>query len=861
MRRKFNGDTCCTCNAVCPMECNCTIGSWFPYVNGPDKFLVSDIVVPSSYRLWSADYVYPCPSDGCGEFDPADPFGDAALIDVTPHNKIGYKTLGSFVLNKIGAVGTEFCGWAADITGVPLATSKDDCWGLDPLGAGESGADMCGGVTGGGDAAWSQNPVTATMNSGNLPTGCDWGFTDGLGNMYSGLRRVELISEGLANNGDPCGRPVLRLFPAEVWSPLSARRWETQTGYCPAIDNPAVDGDPTDNGSGVVPVNLRYWEEDSFQIDAWDSPNLRGFIPSFDIQFEEPAATTNTRYVFFGQDIHCDIEGPVSVDMVEGAAFVDQFGGPDAGVCSDFSTAIPADAVVNTYTGTNKVAASLDTARGEMCECWSNPLHQGGCLPFPATGPQPDESNLVTNLVLVSGGTTYTQNGTSSWANSTTSILVPTTGGSVFVSQFTGTLGTAGRKVYIEIGSAGNVEYTLDGCGVGIIGSGPTGETLNMDFPNGQDCDECNDNVLVTGCCEVNGQVQITAGEAACTALGGTYAGNNTTCPPTGCCALVGSPDLSDVSEAYCTAQGGSWTQDADCAGTGYCQDPSTGVVTEGVEQNDCTGTWSATPFPTGCCAIAGATDQSGKNQVECTALGGVWTEGVECGTGWCVDNTTGAITAGIEEDECSGTWSATEPVSGCCTISGTQNPDVAESWCTSQSGTFVAGDCPALSFDPCGETFSATANDITLEMNDPNFNLTNPFYIFPSTWGQGGANSDHDACSTNGIGLYPVSVDIYGDHTAGPTAASPVSYTYIKHNSGSGDWTVTTFIQWANSGTTYTITASKSGISLPSAACPSFTISGSYDTYSGNYTQSGNGQTFTVQDIVGSFNITLTCE
>ena len=225
MRRKFNGDTCCSCGTInCPRNCGCTIGSWFPNTNGPDQFLVSDIVVPSSYRLWSAEYVYPCTNDGCGEFDPADPFGDAALIDVTPHNKIGYKTLGSFVLNKIGAAGTAFCGWAAVITGVPLATSKDDCWGLDALGAGVSLTDMCGGVTGGGDAAWSQNPVAATMNSGNIPTGADWGQTQGLGNMYSGLRRIELLAEGLANNGDPCGRPVLRLFPAELWSHLSSRR-------------------------------------------------------------------------------------------------------------------------------------------------------------------------------------------------------------------------------------------------------------------------------------------------------------------------------------------------------------------------------------------------------------------------------------------------------------------------------------------------------------------------------------------------------------------------------------------------------------------------------------------------------------
>ncbi len=853
MRRKFNGDTCCTCNAVCPMECTCTIGTWFPNVNGPDQFLVSDIVVPSSYRLWSAAYVYPCLNDGCGEFDPADPLGDAALIDVTPHNKIGYKTLGSFVLNKIGALGTSFCGWAADITGVPLAASKDDCWGLDALGAGRSVTDMCGGVTGGSDAAWSQNPVTATMNSGNLPTGVDWGQTHGLGNMYSGLRRIELISEGLANNGDPCGRPVLRLFPAEVWSPLSSRRWETQTGYCPAIDNPAVDGDPTDNGSGVVPVNLRYWDIDSFQVDAWNSPNLRGFVPSFDIQFEIPAATTSSYYLYFGQDIHCSIEGPVSVDMVEGSAFADQFG-VDAGVCSDLTTTIPPDAVVNTYTGTDKVAASLDTSRGEMCECWGNPAGGAGCLPFPAAGAQPDESTLVTSLVLVSGGTTYTQNATSSWAGN--AITIPTDNGTV---TFTGdTRGTAGKGLGVEIGTAGIVFYDLDGCGVGITGTGPATETIAFNFPNGEDCTACQDQTLVYGCCELaNGSVQITAGSASCTALGGTYGGNSSTCPPTGCCEISGSPNESGVTSAYCTTQGGTWTQDANCV-TGWCASTTTGLVTAGVEEDECVGTWTATEPAVGCCEISGAANEPNVVEAYCTAQGGTWNEGVACVTGWCIDSTTGAVTAGIEEDECSGTWSATEPATGCCTISGTQNPDVAESWCTSQSGTFVAGACP---FDPCGESYAATMNSFALEMNDPNFDLANPFYMYDGSYTQSTNALRRDVCSSFGAQLDASVVDAYGDNTAGPTQISVASNTDVKYNSTTGLWAVEAYVTWSHSGTTYTITASKSGISIPSAGCPTITVSGTFDTFSGNYEQYGGGNTFTVNDLVGSFNITLACE
>ena len=851
MRHRFNGDTCCTCTAVCPMECTCSIGSWFPNVNGPDQFLVSDIVVPSSYRLWSAAYAYPCASDGCPEFDPADPLADGALIDVTPHNKIGYKTLGSFVLSKTDTAGTAFCGWSADITSVPLASTKDDCWGLDALGVGNSGS-ICGSGNASTASAWLASPVTATMSGANIPVGADWGSTHGLGNMFSGLRRIELIGEG-DYSGTLCGRPTLRLYPAEVWSPLSSRRWESQTGHCPVWDNPAVDGDGTGATNGAVPTDLRYWNIDSFQKDAWDSANLRGFIPYFDIQFEIPAAKITEPYDYFGQDIHCDIEGPTTVYMADGVAFDEDFGPPYAGNCDDFSQVL-SDAVVQTYTGTEKVAASLDTNRGEICECWGNPTGGAGCLPFPAAGTQPAESTLVTSLVLVSGGTTYTQNATSSWSGD--AITVPTDNGTI---TFTGdTRGTAGKGLGVEIGAAGIVFYDLDGCGVGITGTGPTTETIAFNFPNGEDCTACQDQTLIYGCCELaNGTVLTTNGVAACTALGGTYGGNDSVCPPTGCCEISGSPNESGVTSAYCTTQGGTWTQDANCV-TGWCASTTTGLVTADVEEDECVGTWSATEPAVGCCEISGAANEPNVVEAYCTAQGGTWNEGVACVTGWCIDNTTGAVTAGVEEDECSGTWSATEPTTGCCTISGTQNPDVAESWCTGQSGTFVAGACP---FDPCGESYAATMNSFSLEMNDPNFDLANPFYMYDGTYSQSPNALRRDVCSSFGAQLDAVTVEVYGDLTADPTNISVSSNTDVKYDSGAGTWAVEAYITWVDSGTTYTITASKSGISIPSASCPTITVSGTFDTFSGNYVQYGGGNTFTVADLVGSFNITLTCE
>ena len=409
--RKFSGSgPCCSCETpLCPMSCDCYIGGWFPYVNGPEQFLVSNLVVPSSYRFWSAEYVFPCPAIGCPtEYNPADPFADGPLIYVTPHHKIGYKTLGTFVLDNQHDSETGFCGWAADISGFELASSKEDLWGFDVRNVGNSGGTSnvnqpC--VAGSSiDSAWSAQRPVVTMESGNIELGVDWGENYG-GRYFSGLRRIELI------DGGTCFRPHMVLYPEQVWTPLSSRRWESQTGYCPDADNPA-----TNAFFGGVPVGERYWDIDSFQIDNWDSPNL-SVTPSFSIWFETAGPEVTRPYQFLGVDLECFIDKSVSKEMVEGSLFDDDSGvAGSAGNCGDpnyeeyFS-----DATMHTYYGTEKCLATLDTNKGQLCECWSNPESGGGCLLFPSFGPQPEGDSLVENLVWDDGSTVATQNGLSEW--------------------------------------------------------------------------------------------------------------------------------------------------------------------------------------------------------------------------------------------------------------------------------------------------------------------------------------------------------------------------------------------------------------------------------------------------------------
>ena len=888
MRWRFNGDTCCACGASCPQQCLCQIGEWFDFTNGPNEIAVADIVVPASYRYYSAEYVYPCPQENCDDLNA----GDAPLQYVTPHHKVGYKSFGSFVLTKDETLSDEFvCGWSADITGVPNATTADECWGQNFNGLGTKE---------------SPDSVDPTSISGLCPTNAYWSYcpsaspvdgntlleyqspAQGLGEkLFSGLRRIELVTSTYA-----CGRPTLRLYPQQVWSPLKSDVVPTATVsnfICPTVQNPV---------SEMLGVENRYWEIDGWQVDEWDSSAQIFTTASFDMGLRVKDGSSETPYGAFGKDLETVMEYPIDEQMPMGSAFpCDNCGATgNAGNCGlgDDFLEIPSDASYVPVTGTEKCGATVFTNTGDMCQCWSDPDGVGiGCLPFPKSGYQPDESELITDFALRIGGDIWVQNGTSYWGLEF--IYIPTSGGLVYLGPKAGN-----RRVQLYISGTPS-EYILDSCGgEGVTVRGESGtDFFTMTMPYGGDCNECVDTSVTVGCCEfADGTVSTTLGEIPCTDLGGTYAGDDSVCPPTGCCTLpdtsvesnvteayctaqsgswvsgdcpaiptgccsiVGSPDQSGTTQAECTALGGTWTEGVDCAAAGYCQDPSTGVVTSGVEENDCTGTWSATPFPTGCCAITGGPDQPNKNQVECSVLGGTWTEGANCdGTGWCINDTDGSVTSGVEQNDCTGTWSATQPTTGCCVVSGTNHEGVAQQWCTAQGGTFTLGACPLPTFDPCAEAWTIVSNGITIDMDDPFFDLANPLTMSGGIWLQPSNAFRHDVCSSFGAQLQAGAVNINGDNTANPTQISAASTTSVKYNSGTGNWNVETHITWVYQSNTYTITATKNNISLPSAGCPSFTISGAYDNFVSNYSQIGNGFTFDQDNMVGSFNLTLTCE
>ena len=506
------------------------------------------------------------------------------------------------------------------------------------------------------------------------------------------------------------------------------------------------------------------------------------------------------------------------------------------------------------------------------CDCYFN-QYGDGCNPFNNA----ENPNPITDFVWTRDGqSTVTQNGPSYWDSDSSPfvtekvIRVPvdtTVGFQTYVTFYNDNFNQAGRYVSMAGGNPSSFaqRFLLDSCTGSIVGTDTANPVESIAFTavDWTDCGEPEGPPeQPSGCCELpNGTVQNGTLQDQCDAVGGTWS-EDSVCPPTGCCQIGGSSDLSGVTEAHCTTQGGTWTEGVEC-GTGFCTDDSTGQVTAGIEEDECSGTWTATEPTMGCCDISG-TEHPDVAEAWCTSQSGTFTAG-DCPTpplGWCINDSTGAITPNVLEADCSGTWSATEPVSGCCTISGTPNPDVAESWCTGQSGTFVAGDCPTPSFDPCGESWAATMNSFALEMNDPNFNLSNPFYMYDGSYSQSPNALRRDVCSVLGAQLDAVTVEVYGDHTSDPTNISVASNTDVKYDSTSGTWAVEAYITWSNSGTTYNITASKSGISIPSAGCPSVSVTGSFDTFSGNYTQSGGGGTsFSVADLVGSFNITLTCE
>ena len=217
---------------------------------------------------------------------------------------------------------------------------------------------------------------------------------------------------------------------------------------------------------------------------------------------------------------------------------------------------------------------------------------------------------------------------------------------------------------------------------------------------------------------------------------------------------------------------------------------------------------------------------------------------------GYCIDNQTGAVTSGVLQSACTGTWSSTEPTMGCCEINGTQNPDVAQSWCDSQSGTFNVGACPP-SFDACAENARFKVTAITF--NDPN-----PTGCATTPWNVTGISGN--ALGSPATGCTKVAYrGVTIASSENPPASTGVVDCDVTYNSGTGDWDLTGEVRYYNTAISGTTTVTMTGtLTGPLTGCGD-TISGSiFGTSTGNYSQSCDFTDGTA--ISGNITLELEC-
>ena len=198
---------------------------------------------------------------------------------------------------------------------------------------------------------------------------------------------------------------------------------------------------------------------------------------------------------------------------------------------------------------------------------------------------------------------------------------------------------------------------------------------------------------------------------------------------------------------------------------------------------------------------------------------------------GYCIDDTTGAVTSNVLQSECTGTWSSTEPTTGCCDISGTNNENVAESWCTTQGGTFTAGACPP-SFDACAENARFKVTAITFADPNPTGCATIPW----SVTGTSGNALGTPATGCTKIAYRGVTIT----SSENPPASTGVVDCNVTYNTVTGNWDLAGEIRYYNNAISGTTNVTMVGtLSNTLTACGD-TISGNiFGTSAGNYSQS----------------------
>ena len=217
---------------------------------------------------------------------------------------------------------------------------------------------------------------------------------------------------------------------------------------------------------------------------------------------------------------------------------------------------------------------------------------------------------------------------------------------------------------------------------------------------------------------------------------------------------------------------------------------------------------------------------------------------------GYCMDDTTGAVTENVLQSECTGTWSADAFTLGCCDVSGTEHPNVAEDWCTTQSGSFTAGACPP-DFDPCPENAKFTLTSLSLSDPTSGSCATTP-------WSATGGSNLGLGYQTGCTKRFYANATIASSEN--PPASSGVCDADVVYRAGTNDWLITGEVRYYNNtvGGNWTVpftgTAPHTGTDCASTTLNT-TITG---TSGGDYSQSCDSTDGTV--LTGTIVLQMVC-
>ena len=232
--------------------------------------------------------------------------------------------------------------------------------------------------------------------------------------------------------------------------------------------------------------------------------------------------------------------------------------------------------------------------------------------------------------------------------------------------------------------------------------------------------------------------------------------------------------------------------------------------------------------------------------QSECEESGGSPSDP----SGYCIDDTTGAVTSGVLQSACTGTWSSTEPTTGCCDVGGTDHENVAESWCTTQGGTFSAGACAPAGFDPCPENARFEITAINIADQTVSSCASTPWSCTSTTGSEFGTAAT--GCTKE------ARRQVWVNSSENGASSTPVIDLDCVYNSGTDTWDITGDISYTNF-LSQTVTVTFTG-SAPNTvtACGDSVTATLNGTSAGNYYQACDSTDGTA--ISGTVTMTFAC-